>query len=258
MKARAVILAAGRGERLGQLTAAQPKSLTMLGGRTLLQWKQLALAQAGIDEIYALTGYRAEAIAATGIRTLHNARWQTTNMIGTLLCADAVLSRPGRSLVCYGDVVFHPDIVAATLDAVDDIVIPYDRRWRELWAGRFADPLSDAESFAQVDGWLTDIGRRTPRADEIGGQFMGLLALSAPGWAIVRAALQAMPGETVDRLDTTALLRCLLAAGVRIRAVPVEGRWCEVDSASDLAVYGERMERGGWSHDWRWRSDDAG
>jgi len=35
--------------------------------------------------------------------------------------------------------------------------------------------------------------------------------------------------------------------------VPIEGRWCEIDSESDLAVYDAMtsIDRG-WSHDWRW------
>ena len=42
------------------------------------------------------------------------------------------------------------------------LVISYDRLWRELWTRRFADPLSDAETFQHRGaGELLEIGGRT-------------------------------------------------------------------------------------------------
>lgn len=233
-------------------TAAQPKVLTMLAGRTLLEWKQVALNAAGIAQICALTGYRGDTIANTGVHCIHNPRWASTNMVGTLLCADAVLSRPGRTLVCYGDVVFHPGIVETALDTAGDIVLPYDRRWRTLWEARFDDPLGDAESFIERGGQLVEIGRRARHLDEIEGQFMGLLLITESGWAAIRGELSRLASADIDLLETTSLLRQLIQAGTAIRTVPCDGRWCEVDSQSDIQRYTELLAKGGWAHDWRW------
>jgi len=48
---RALILAAGRGERMRPLTDTVPKPLLMAGGRRLIEWQIEALARAGIREI---------------------------------------------------------------------------------------------------------------------------------------------------------------------------------------------------------------
>ena len=40
----------------------------------------------------------------------------------------------------------------------------------------------------------------------------------------------------------TALLRLLLEQGVAINVVPVDGKWCEVDSEHDLKEKGARLE----------------
>lgn len=48
---RALILAAGRGERMRPLTLATPKPLLPVGGRRLIEWHLAALARAGIREV---------------------------------------------------------------------------------------------------------------------------------------------------------------------------------------------------------------
>jgi MurNAc alpha-1-phosphate uridylyltransferase len=48
---RALILAAGRGERMRPLTDTLPKPLLTAGGRRLIEWQIEALARAGIREI---------------------------------------------------------------------------------------------------------------------------------------------------------------------------------------------------------------
>jgi len=48
---RAMILAAGRGERMRPLTDACPKPLLEVGGRALIEWHLLRLSEAGVTEV---------------------------------------------------------------------------------------------------------------------------------------------------------------------------------------------------------------
>lgn len=59
-----MILAAGRGERMGALTAAQPKPLLAIGGRPLIEHHVVRLAASGIDEIVVNLSYRGSQIRA--------------------------------------------------------------------------------------------------------------------------------------------------------------------------------------------------
>lgn len=61
---KAMILAAGRGERLRPLTDAVPKPLLEVGGRPLIAWHLQALAAAGINEVVINTAWQGEKLRA--------------------------------------------------------------------------------------------------------------------------------------------------------------------------------------------------
>ena len=57
---RALIFAAGRGERMRPLTDATPKPLLQAGGKRLIEWHLQALARAGAREVVINTSHLAE------------------------------------------------------------------------------------------------------------------------------------------------------------------------------------------------------
>jgi choline kinase len=253
---KAVILAAGRGSRMGALTGDRPKCLTRIAGRTLLDWQRAALSTAGIRDHVVVCGYRGEMLAGEEYDTIDNPRWADSNMVVSLLAAAPVLES-SDCLVSYADIVYHPTIVTALSAAPHPLAIAFDKSWEQLWRDRFAAPLADAESFRATGGRLTEIGARCTSLADIQGQYMGLLKFTPAGWQQLASVLERLPGETVDRLDMTALLRRLIDSGAEIGAIAVSGQWCEVDNADDVALYTRRLamaERSGqgWSHDWRW------
>jgi len=62
---KAMILAAGRGERMRPLTDKTPKPLLFVGGKPLIVWHIEALARAGITEIVINHAWLGEQISAT-------------------------------------------------------------------------------------------------------------------------------------------------------------------------------------------------
>src|SRR5437879_5073240 len=154
----AIILAAGRGSRLGALGDGRPKCLVELSGKPLVERQVAALGRCGVSEIGIVRGYRAHMIQLPGVTYFENPRWSETNMVASL-CAAAPWLRDGPVVVSYADIFFRHELVRALVDAQDDLAITYDPDWRTLWTRRFAEPLSDAETFrADASGRLIEIG----------------------------------------------------------------------------------------------------
>lgn len=241
---RAIILAAGRGSRMGVLTEDGPKCLVPLADRPLLDWQCRALRAGGVTEIAAVCGYRRDMLDGRGLdRLFDNPRWADTNMVSSLSCAAEWL-RAGPVLISYSDIFYPPEIVRALLACTGPaITLAHDPHWRTLWEQRFDDPLSDAETFqTDAGGWLQDIGRTPSGYDEIAGQYMGLFRMTPEGWATIEALRDTLPPERRDRMHMTGTLSALLERGGKIATLPLPGPglWGEVDNAHDRDTY-ERM-----------------
>jgi choline kinase len=242
---RAVILAAGRGSRMGALGDGRPKCLVELEGQPLIARQIAALRHGGVDQIGVVRGYRADLIDFPDLTYFANERWSETNMVMSLAAAATWLCA-GPVIVSYADIFYRGSLVRGLAGAPGQLVITYDRAWRDLWTRRFADPLTDAETF-RLDGagQLLEIGGRTTRIEDIEGQYMGLLKFTPPAWSVIEKLLSTLDAAIRDRLDMTGLLRRLLAA----RELPIgtfgtDGQWGEIDNPEDAALYRNMVRDG--------------
>lgn len=248
----AVILAAGRGSRLGHLTDDKPKCLTVVAGHALLDWMLDALFQAGIEHVLIVGGYGYESLESyrsPTVSTLRHARWAETNMLGTLQAADAWLAA-NPCLITYSDIAVLPAHLATLRAATGDIVVANNTLWQTLWTGRFQDPLNDAENFASDAGVLHKIGGRAAQIAAIDGQFMGLVKTTPKGWAQLNTLMTSDP-ILARNGDATKLLARALEGGVLIHVIDCTGGWIEIDSEQDLRTVESGIAKGNWAHDWR-------
>jgi L-glutamine-phosphate cytidylyltransferase len=241
---RAVILAAGRGSRMGAIGEGRPKCLVELADKPLIRRQIEALRGGGISTIGIVRGYLGNMVNVEDVTYFENPRWAETNMVMSLAAAASWL-QSDSVVISYADIFYGRDIVRDLAASSGDLVVAYDRGWRSLWTRRFADPLSDAETF-RIDarGDLIDIGRRTTQIEDIEGQYMGLLKFTPLAWRAVEALLASVDTKTRDRMDMTTLLRTLLESSFAIKTVGLAGQWGEIDSSCDLELY-EKMIREG-------------
>ena len=254
MKASAIILAAGRGSRMKELTEEKPKCLVELAGKPLLHWQLSALRAAQHERILVVRGYASSCIHGE-FETAENPHWASSNMLSTLLCAQSFARNVfeqgvDRLVVSYSDIVYHPAHVRKLLTCGTGIAITFDTEWEALWRLRFDDPLLDAETFHQEDGLLREIGGKPRSLADIHSQYMGLLSFDRSGWETLIQCCAEL-GDTLDATDMTGFLRWLLARGIPVGAVPVAGKWCEADSGTDIERYEHALAHGNWPHDWR-------
>lgn len=249
---KVIILAAGQGTRLRPYTDHRPKCMVELAGISLLH-RQLAVLRAGgiADcDIALIGGYRQDQLLADGIRQFTNPRFDQTNMVGTLFCAESFIQPDEDLLICYGDIVYEPEVLSAILKGQGDITLAADLEWKRLWSLRMDNPLADAETFKMEQGRVIELGKKPKDYDEVQAQYMGLIRVSSTRVQALVDFYHALDrqatydGKDFDNMYMTSLIQALIDANWDVRPALVENCWIEVDSASELELYQKLYEEG--------------
>ena len=82
---KAVILAAGKGQRLQKYASGIPKGMLNFAGKALIEWQVEHLRDCGISDISVVTGYAGDKIKIEGIKYYKNLLYDTTNMVASLM-----------------------------------------------------------------------------------------------------------------------------------------------------------------------------
>jgi len=120
---KAIILAAGRGERLGDAAAGRPKCLLRFGGKTLLQRHIENLDRLDAGRIIIVTGYRHEQLetalaqikSRTPVETIVNPDYELGSIV-SLHCAREFLADGTDTVLMDADVLYDPDILGRLFD----------------------------------------------------------------------------------------------------------------------------------------------
>ncbi len=240
----AVVLAASRGEELGELTEDQPKTMVKVQGVPILSHIVDAYNAVGIKDILVVRGYKKEAVNLPNLTYIDNLEFAETGELASL--SQALQSRKGRfqpTIVSYGDVLFNKYIPQALCQEQDDCVIFVDSNWRDQSSyarlGGFAEcsvPNSRKAFNAKIH--LKQLGRTVPEAS-IHGVWMGFLKLSSGAANQVNDLLLSMLADPANRrAGIPELLQELLKRDVPVRVLYTVGHWLDVNSLEDVVQAG--------------------
>lgn len=222
---RAIVLAAGRGERMRPLTDEMPKPMVRVDGRRIIDTLLAALVAAGIPEIYVVRGYLGEKFDALKEEypTLHfidNPHWHEANNISSLLAAGALVE---NAFVVEGDLFLqNPSLLSREQQGTNYLAIPVKETTDWCFfpdeAGvirRMAVGGTDCWKMVGISYWTTEDGRNLAQSirrlyETPGGaaRYWDEAALSAD-IEDFSVHVRACTAEDVQEIDTLAELETL-------------------------------------------------
>jgi choline kinase len=235
---KGVILAAGRGSRLGEATESLPKPLMPVAGRACIDFAIEALL-AVADEVIVVTGYRASLIEdhlarewpATPVRTVRNSDLEAGNL--TSLGAARALIGDAAFILTNADHLFPADMYTRHFGPAADAL--------QIACERERPVLPDEMKVIEKDGSLLAISKTLPKYD---GAYIGT--------TVIGQAHRAAYWSAFDRVHAT---QDLASASVEMvlhelaqepvtapRVCWLSGlKWFEVDTPEDLAIARESL-----------------
>jgi|TARA_B110000444_G_scaffold260660_1_gene308518 choline kinase len=103
---KAIILAAGMGKRMKDITLNKPKPLLEVANTTIIEYLVTCLKEIGIRQIYVVTGYKSKMIKSklgNSVNYIHNKKFKSTNSIYSLYLAKKYLYK-SNFILMNGDI----------------------------------------------------------------------------------------------------------------------------------------------------------
>ncbi len=229
--AKAVLLAAGRGTRMRELTAALPKPMLQVRGKPVLQHIIEGLRDAGLRDFLIVVGWRAEVVREFfGNGSQFGVRIQYTTQIvqdGTGKVVELAQEFAGRDpfILSYGDILVapqnYPRLCVALADA--EAVVSVKRN---------EDVSKGGAVFVNEKFELTDLREKPKPGEPTSPWYNAGIYAFRPGIFEYVAKLKPSPRGEYELTDA---IRDLVFAGQKVQALELTGDWADVRDPEILA-----------------------
>ena len=238
----AIIIAGGKSTRIRPLSNEIPKTMIEVYGKSILERQIEVFQRCGISDITAVTGYHSEKINLPNINCIKNEEYKTTNVNEGLFCAKAKLN--DSVIITYGDIIFEYEVLEQILNFKGDIGVVIDLDWEKQYAGKFGRPISEADNVIMNKKQILKISKNLTKKDDlILAESIGIFKLSKSGAKILLDRYNHLKKSHKGKFHSASsfkdaffmdMIQELIDTNVIIEPIPINGRWCEIDTQLDL------------------------
>jgi UDP-N-acetylglucosamine diphosphorylase / glucose-1-phosphate thymidylyltransferase / UDP-N-acetylgalactosamine diphosphorylase / glucosamine-1-phosphate N-acetyltransferase / galactosamine-1-phosphate N-acetyltransferase len=223
MITNAVILAAGRGTRMRELTNEVPKPMVEVHGKPILQYILEGLTSSGIGQALIVVGYRKEAIQdyfGDGRRfglQLEYVEQVTQDGTGRVVALAKPYCQDQPFLLLYGDILVQAEVYKKLRDLGPEEM---------LIAVKYLQDVSKGGAVYLDENFrLLDLREKHDAAGtETHWYNAGLYAFRSSIFPFIEKLEKSARGE----YELTDAIREMAQAGLKIKAVEIKGSWADV------------------------------
>lgn len=228
---KAVVLAAGRGTRMRDLTSDLPKPMIGVRGKPVLQHIVEGLRDASMRNLLIIVGYRAEAVQnffGDGSRYKIDIQYATQVVQdGTGRVLELARNFAGISpfVLSYGDILVDPANYKRVIDLADDVEAI-------ITVKRGEDVSKGGAVFLNEEMELVDLREKSKPGEETSPWYNAGIYTFRPSIFEFTANLQPSPRGEYELTDA---IRDLMQTGKKVKAFELIGEWADVRDPEILA-----------------------
>jgi len=228
---KAVLLAAGRGTRMRELTADLPKPMIEVRGKPVLQRTVEGLREAGVREFLIIVGYRADVVQNFfGDGSRYNIAIQYATQVvqdGTGRVVDLARNFSGDSpfILGYGDILVDPANYKPLVDLPNDVEAIIS-----VTSGE--DVSKGGAVFVNDQMELVDLREKSKAGQATSPWYNAGIYVFRPSIFEFTAKLKRSPRGEYELTDA---VRELARLGKKVKALELTGEWADVRDPEILA-----------------------
>ena len=228
---KAVLLAAGRGTRMRELTADIPKPMIEVRGKPVLQHIVEGLRDGGVQRFLIIVGYHADAVRnffGDGSRYKININYVTQEVQdGTGRVVDLARDFAGDSpfVLSYGDILVDHENYKSIVDLASDVEAIVSVKRNE-------DVSKGGAVFLNEQMELVDLREKPKPGEPTSPWYNAGLYAFRPSIFEFTAKLKPSPRGEYELTDA---IRELARSGKKVKALELTGEWADVRDPEILA-----------------------
>jgi UDP-N-acetylglucosamine diphosphorylase / glucose-1-phosphate thymidylyltransferase / UDP-N-acetylgalactosamine diphosphorylase / glucosamine-1-phosphate N-acetyltransferase / galactosamine-1-phosphate N-acetyltransferase len=228
---KAVLLAAGRGIRMRELTVELPKPMIEVRGKPVLQHIVEGLRDAGIREFFIIVGYRADAVQnffGDGSRykiAIQYATQVVQDGTGRVVDIARNFAENSAFILSYGDILVDPQNYKSIVDLPDDIEAI-------ITVTRGEDVSKGGAAFLNERMELVDLREKSKPGEATSPWYNAGIYTFRPSIFEFTAILKPSPRGEYELTDA---IRELAQSGKKVKALELTGEWADVRDPEILA-----------------------
>jgi choline kinase len=183
---KAIVIAAGKGQRLLPRTENQPKTTLPVFGKPMIDHIFDNFTQSNIKKVAVVTGYKKESLEHLDADFYYNEDYEKNNILHSLMNARAFLescvSENTDVVISYSDIYYHKSVLDKLLLCKEECAIVVDSDFTNLYLNRDDNHVSEGEMVEYQEGFVSVIGKGINSGKGLDrGEFIGLLKLTPIG-----------------------------------------------------------------------------
>ena len=242
---KVIIIAAGQGSRLGNLTKKIPKPLLDVNGKSILERQIELFHKFGIKDIVIVRGPHKEKFHLKDVRYIEDTNYLHGEQASSLMFARTEII--GDVVVSFGDIIFDEEILKQLLESNDEIVLSTDQNWQKSYEIRTEVSQKISDFVALKNKQIIKFFKNSEEIIENSSivEFIGLMKLSKIGSEKIIKTCTYLEKNHIGKFHYASsfkkakiidLLEELRLKNMSIKNENINGVWCEIDTQQDLEI----------------------
>ena len=243
---KAIIVAAGIGSRLGDLTKDLPKPLVEVNGKSILERQIEVFKKFGIDDIIIIRGPHKDKFNFEHVTYVEDTDVSNHDLLGSFMAAEKEMD--DNLIISYGDIIFDENILSQIISSSENSTLAIDYDWQKKYHDNSNALLDKVSVVTLENNSITNIGyyeNFKNFKNLVFGEFIGLMKISES--TIIQLIEQYNhlqknhQGKFHDSPSIhfgiiTDMINELLKNKMKFSATKISGKWCEIDTLQDLEI----------------------
>ena len=231
---KSIIIAAGSGRRIPEISKTIPKSLIKINNKSILKRQIDLMRSLNINEISIIKGFKSNKINFKKIKYFINKNYKKNEQLDSFFTAKKWFT--DDLLVTFSDIIYEKSILEKIIKNKNNFSIVVQKNWKQKYKDRFDHPVNQADKVFVKNNKVVNIGKNLS-INKTNGEFLGIFKIHKKTCSTFIKEYEFLKKiKKTNKLQIHNFFNYLIKKNISIKPVYVNGKYMEIDTYNDYKL----------------------